>query len=186
MDLNWDVLFTCAFIIIARVVDVSLGTLRTVYTVGGHRFIAWSIGFVEILIWVIVVSKVIQSVDGNLLYAVCYAFGFALGTYVGITIERHLAIGDQVVRIFTRQGYEMAIRLRGEGFGVTEIDGRGKDGPISVLFIKTPRRRVGELQCLVQTLDAKAYYVIDDIRFAGPLQPTAQVPTGWRAVLKKK
>ena len=183
--MNWEVVITCLLIVLARMTDVSLGTLRTVFIVGGHRFVAWMIGFVEILIWVVVVSRVIANLD-NFYYALAYAFGFAMGTYIGMTIERRLAIGEQVVRIFSRQGEKLATVFRAAGFGVTVFDGRGKDGPIQLLFIELPRRKVPRLETWLEDLDPGCYYIVDDVRYAGVLRPTMQQTTGWRAILKKK
>jgi uncharacterized protein YebE (UPF0316 family) len=184
--MNWDVVLTCLVIIIARIADVSLGTLRTVFIVQGRRYTSWIIGFVEILIWVIVVSKVVEDMAENWVYAFSYATGFAIGTFVGMTIEHHLAVGEQVVRVFTRQGRKLATIVRTAGYGVTLFDGEGKDGPIQLLFIKIPRRKVPRLKVWLEDLDPQCYLIVDDVRFAGPLQPTSQVPTGWRAKAKKK
>ncbi len=183
--MNWEVAATCLVIILARVADVSLGTLRTVYIVNGRRFISWVIGFFEVLIWVVVVSKVIGDL-ANPLYMIAYAFGFAMGTYLGMTIEQRLAVGEQVVRIFSKRGDKLARVFRAAGFGVTVFDGRGMDGQIQLLFIELPRRKVPRLETWLEDLDPSAYYIIDDVRSAGPLRPTVHQPTGWRAILKKK
>ncbi len=184
--MNWDVILTCGLIIIARIADVSLGTLRTVFVVSGYRMISLVIGFFELLIWVVVVSKVIGTMGDNWLYSICYALGFALGTYIGMTVEQHLAVGEQVVRIFTRQGQKMATVFRAAGFGVTVFDGEGRDGPIQLLFIELPRRRMKRLETWLEDLDPHCFYIVDDIRFAGPLRPSMQQPTGWRSIMKKK
>jgi uncharacterized protein YebE (UPF0316 family) len=184
--MNWEVVLTCFLIVIARVADVALGTLRTVFIVNDQRLIAWVIGFIEVLIWVVVVSKVVDDLSEKPVYAVCYALGFALGTYLGMTVERRLAVGEQVVRIFTHNGRKLARIFRTAGFGVTLFDGEGMDGPIQLLFIEIPRRKVPRLKVWLEDLDPDCYYIIDDIRFAGPLHPTMLQPTGWRAVLKRK
>ncbi len=101
--MDGTVLVTCLGIIIARILDVSLGTIRTVFVVKGRRGISWVLGFFEVLIWILVVSKVIGNLSEPL-YAVSYAFGFATGNYVGITLEKWIAHGDQVVRVFTQEG----------------------------------------------------------------------------------
>jgi uncharacterized protein YebE (UPF0316 family) len=109
-----------------------------------------------------------------------------MGTYLGMTVERHLAVGEQVVRIFTRHGRKMATVFRAAGFGVTLFDGEGKDGPIQLLFIEVPRRKVPRLKTWLEDLDPNCYFIVDDVRFAGPLIPSSHTNTGWRAVLKKK
>ena len=179
------VLSTCLLIVLARIADVSLGTLRTVFVIGGRRYTSWVIGFIEVLIWVVVVSKVIHNLD-NWVYAVCYAFGFATGTFIGMTVEEHLALGQQVVRIFSRRGDDVAEALREAGYQVTVFDGRGRDGPVQLLFIGTARRRVSKVADLARSIDPGCFHIVDDIRVAGPLHPSIHLPTGWRAVMKRK
>jgi uncharacterized protein YebE (UPF0316 family) len=154
---------TCLAIIAARVCDVSLGTLRTISVVQGRRQFAPVLGFFEVLIWVFGVSQVVMNLQ-HPACAISYAFGFALGNFLGLTIERRLAMGEQVVRVFSHQGRSLAARLRGEGFRVTEIDGRGRDGPIQLLFIHTQRRQANRLAERVLAIDPACFYVIDDVR----------------------
>lgn len=180
-----DVVLTCGLIVLARMVDVSLGTLRTVFVVQGRGVVSFIIGFVEVLIWVVVVSKVVQNLDQPV-YAVSYATGFALGTFLGVRIEGRIAVGQQVIRIFTRKGAEMEAAMRDKDFFVTVFDGRGRDGPIQLMFVKISRRCAHKALSIAREVDPSSFCVVDDIRFGGPLQPSLQQPTGWRAVLKKK
>ncbi len=175
----------CALIIVARIADVSLGTLRTVSVVQGRRGVAWVLGFVEILIWVFAVSKVIQNLQQPA-YALSYALGFATGNYIGMTLERWLAFGEQVVRVFTRRGQEIATQLRLEGFPVTSFQGEGRDGPIEMLFIEVPRKKSCDIIQFAREKDPRCFYIVDDVRLASPAQIMLHQPTGWRAVLKKK
>ncbi|MFG0329650.1 MAG: DUF2179 domain-containing protein [Phycisphaerales bacterium] len=183
MDLQ--VILTCALIIIARLVDVSLGTLRTHCVVRGYRAISWVIGFVEVTVWVVVVSRVINSLD-NPWYVAAYAFGFATGNVLGINLDRRLAIGEQVLRVFSPQGKEMATTLRGEGVRVTVFHGEGMRGPVDMLFIQSKRKSISKLIRRVRDIDPKCFYIIDDVQFASQPLANPLQPTGWRAVLKKK
>lgn len=153
-------------IVVARVADVSLGTLRTVAVINGRRGAAWALGFVEVLIWVLVVSQVITTVRDSWVYAVAYAFGFATGNFIGITIEQFFAFGRQVVRVFTREGEAMATRMRESGFAVTEFEGRGREGPVTMLFIEVERRGAKAVADLARSVDAHCFYTIGDIREA--------------------
>lgn len=184
MDLT--LLVNCLLIVLARIADVSLGTLRTVAVFWGRRYLAWLLGFFEVLIWVLVVSRVIGLAQEKPVYAVFYAIGFASGNFIGITIERALAFGEQVVRIFTRLGDEMADALRAEEFGVTEFDGRGRDGPITQLFIQTKRKTVPALIARARQIDPSCYYVIDDVRTAGTASLSSQSPSAWSGVIKRR
>lgn len=180
-----EAILVCFLIIIARIADVSLGTIRTVSIVQGRRALAWGLGFAEILIWVFAVSKVITNL-GQPIFAVCYAFGFATGNYVGLTLERWLSMGRQGVRIFTRKGFEVADTLWAEGIPATVFEGEGRDDAVYELFISTPRRQVPHVTRRVRELDPECFYVIEDVRTASTAHPVPRQPTGWRAILKKK
>ena len=169
-----EVLLLSLAIVGARVLDVTLGTLRTVSVIHGRRAAAFGLGFVEVLIWVVVVGKVIGTVGENPWYAVAYALGFALGNYLGITLEGRFAFGKQVVRVFTRRGGEIAASLREQRIPVTEFDGRGKDGPIQMLFIELGRRDASRMLAKIRELDPHCYYVVDDIRLASLAGPASQ------------
>ena len=169
-----EVLLISLGIVGARILDVTLGTLRTVAVIHGRRAAAFGLGFIEVLIWVLVVSSVISTVKENAWYAVAYALGFATGNYLGITIEGRFAFGKQVVRIFTRHGAAVAAALRAEKLPVTEFEGRGKDGPISMLFIELGRRDALRMLAKIRALDPHCYYVVDDIRLASLAGPASQ------------
>jgi uncharacterized protein YebE (UPF0316 family) len=131
----------------------------------GRRLLATGLGFFEVLIWVMAVSKVVQNLNRPMI-AVSYAAGFACGNFVGLTIERWAAFGHQVVRVFSRQGEELAERLRTLGFRVTLFEGRGRDGPVHMLYAETERREVPKMLSASRAVDPRCYYVVDDIRVA--------------------
>jgi uncharacterized protein YebE (UPF0316 family) len=180
-----SVILTCLLIVAARITDVSLGTIRTINVVQGRRTLAVVLGFFEVLIWVLVVSHVISKIHEPV-YAIAYAIGFALGNYVGMTIEARLALGRQVVRIFTRMGPELAAEQRERGFRVTQFDGYGRDGPVQEIFIEIGRREAAKVVAHARELDPKCYYMVDDVRFVSSPHAQQQASTGWRAVLKRK
>ncbi len=183
MDIH--VIIYCLLIILARIADVSLGTLRTLFIVHGRRGVAFICSFFEVLIWIIVVSKVIANLKQPL-YAVSYAFGFALGTYVGMTVEGWLGKGQQVIRMFTRKGEQVVSGLRGKGFVVTQFEGTGKEGPISMLFLETQRRNVAQIVQFITSEDPDCFYIIDNVKLSSGKRVRYYTPTGWRAIFKKK
>jgi uncharacterized protein YebE (UPF0316 family) len=179
------VLLTCAAIVVGRVADVTLGTIRTVFVVHGRRGVACLLGFVELLIWVVVVSRVVHSLDKPI-YAVSYAGGFALGTFLGITVEGWFGAGDQVIRVFSRIGHQLVKDLRGQGYVVTQFDGTGKLGPISMLFLQAPRRKMRPVIEHVVRADPECFYIVDDVRLSSGRKVRFNPPTGWRALFRKK
>jgi len=178
-------ILTCVLICLGRAVDVTLGTLRTVFVVHGRRGVASVLGFCEVLIWVVVVSRVVQNLQQPY-YAVAYAFGFTLGTYVGITVEGWFGAGAQVIRVFTRRGPELVDTLRAGGYVVTQFEGAGREGPISLIFLQVPRRGMRPVVEQVLAVDPDCFYIVDDVRLSSGRKIRFQPPTGWRALFRKK
>ena len=154
-------------IFLARVTDVSLGTVRILVGFRGYRLLAACVGFCEAAIWVVAASKVIQNLDSWYL-VVAYAGGFATGNYVGITLERRLGFGMELARIISyRADVPLAQELTGRGWSVVELHGtRRNHEPVEVLYVVAPRRRMPELLALVRTLDDTAIYTVTDVKTA--------------------
>jgi uncharacterized protein YebE (UPF0316 family) len=169
-----------------RIVDVSLGTIRTIAVVQGRQIASVLIGFFEVLIWVLAVSQVIMNVHDNPLLAVAFAGGFATGNAVGIVLERRLAIGRCVLRFITTDlGETVAAAIRSAGHVVTTFEGRGNDGPRRLLYTTCPRREAGRLIELAKSIDPGLFFMVDRFSQSGNGGPLPHA-TGWRAVFKKK
>ncbi|NUQ67040.1 MAG: hypothetical protein HUU18_02015 [Phycisphaerales bacterium] len=191
--MTMTVLVTCLLIVLARVLDVSIGTLRTVMVVNARAWWAFFLGFVEVLIWITVVSRIITAMD-HWLYYVAYAMGFALGNYIGISVEQRLAFGTQVLRVFSRKAHELATALRATSLDndlppltVTEMEARGHLGPVGVLFLQVPRKHAKRVADHVVAIDPEAYYIIDDVRSASSASTrSADRLMTWRGLLNRK
>jgi uncharacterized protein YebE (UPF0316 family) len=146
-----------------RLCDVTLGTLRSVYVIRGDRRVAVPLAFVESLVWIIAISKIMKEVtDGNYYNMFAYAGGFACGTLIGMSLEKWIASGWILVRIITKEE-DLTAAIRSQDFGVTELQGEGRHGEQSVLFIVAPRRRGNELLELVRREDQDAFVTIDAV-----------------------
>ena len=174
------------FIILSRVVDVSLGTVRTIFVVRGHRFTAAVLGFFEVLVWVVTVSGVLVNI--NTIKLLSYAIGFALGNAVGIVIEQKIGVGTQLVMIISRRmPHSVAFALRMAGYIVTEVPARGGRTRVALCLVVTKRRQVPRVVELVNGADVSAQVAVHDVRATTLGVPdTPHVFTGWRAILKKK
>lgn len=152
-------------IFLARVADVSLGTLRTIFVFKGHRLWAAFLGFFEVLIWLYAAGQVIRHLDTWYL-AVAYAAGFAAGNVVGSWLEAKLAIGVELVRIL---GHDAQVgldhQLRDLGYEVASIHGMGSDTePVEILLIVERRRKVPGLLRTVASLDPSAVCTVNDVK----------------------
>lgn len=150
----------------ARIADVTLGTLRIIFTSRGKRNIAPLLGFVEVFIWIVVVGQIVKNVHSVTAY-VGYAAGFATGTYVGMKIEERLALGTLVLRIILAQGGdEMAQRLRASGYGVTIVNGEGATGPVKLLYTIIKRKDLPVVSEIIHSVSPKAFFSVEEVRSA--------------------
>lgn len=157
-------------IFLARVVDVSLGTFRTIVVFRGHRILASLIGFFEIGIWLLAAAQVLTNLDQWYL-GLAYASGFAVGNYVGMSIETRFAIGNELIRCISFNRDVLAGKLRGEGYKVVSFDGdMGESYPVELLLIIEKRRNVAAVIRLIKELDETAVYSVSDVKsvYEGP------------------
>lgn len=153
-----------ALIFALRVSDMTLDTLRVLFVMRGRKSIAWLLGFFQSLIFVLAISSVLQNL-GNPLNIAGYAAGFATGTVAGMIIEARLAIGHIHLRIISsRHGSAVASRLREEGFAVTEIPARGKDGTVTILNLSVLRKGVNRVHQITHEVDQEAFVTAEEIR----------------------
>lgn len=158
-----------------RVTDVSIGTVRTLFTIRGRRAVAGLLGVIESGIFIFAISRVLSSAGQDPIKMIGYACGFATGTMLGITIERWIASGAVLVRVISpRHAVRLRASLLNEGFGVTGVRGEGRDGEVMILFIVAPRRRGKQVIRLVQDLDPEAFITVEPVAQAiGGFIPSA-------------
>ncbi len=163
--LYFDYIILPLLIFLARITDVSLDTIRVIMVSKGYRRLAPYIGFFQVLIWIITITRIMENLDNWLTY-VGYAAGFAMGTYVGMRIEERIALGYELLRIITRADAEDLVRtLRERGYSVTISNGQGRDGEVGILFLILKRKVIGEVVELVKQFNPHAFYTIEDVRF---------------------
>jgi len=160
---SWVILPILIFF--ARIADVTIGTMRIVLVSRGHKYIAPLLGFCEVMIWLVALTKIMKNLANPITY-VAYGAGFAMGTYIGITLEERLAMGMCVVRIITgKEAHDLVKKLRNEGYGVTVIDAEGNSGEVSVFYSVIRRACLPGFVKIIKDYNPKAFYTIEDVRF---------------------
>lgn len=159
-----EALLGYALIFMARVVDVSMATTRTLMVVQGRRLQAAAIGFFEVGIYVTALGKVVSSLD-NPLNLLAYCAGFAAGNFVGITIENKIAMGNLSAQIILKSSSESDLvdALRFNGFGVTILEAQGIEGPRDILNVVLNRKDMQKLKSVVDMIDSNAFITINNI-----------------------
>lgn len=151
-------------IMLARICDVSIGTMRVIFVSKGYRKLAAFLGFIELLVWLVVGRQVLVKSD-NVLHFVAYAGGFGLGNYIGMVIEDKMSIGIVMVRVILRKESETLLNFFKEHeFGYTIVDGHGAQGAVKVLFSVIQRQDVAEVIHALEIFNPKAFYSIEDVR----------------------
>jgi uncharacterized protein YebE (UPF0316 family) len=146
-----------------RICDVSIGTVRVIYTIRGNRVASAVLGFLESLIWIFAISRAMKYVN-NPLSMIGWAGGFSAGTVLGITLERWIATGHILMRVISLEKAE-ALRdaLRNAAVGVTAVPAEGRGGALMILFAVAPRKRGKEMIKLVKEIDPNAFITVDPV-----------------------
>ena len=169
-------------IFLARILDVSLGTLRIVLVARGLRAVSSVLGFFEVFIWLLAISQIVQNLTSITNY-IAYAAGFAAGTYVGMTIERALSLGRVLVRvIMPREAADLIMYLIARDYRVTHVPAEGINGPVTIIFTIVRRSRLKDVLSVIRKFDPNAFYTVEDIRMASD-QATAHSGRGGRRLL---
>jgi uncharacterized protein YebE (UPF0316 family) len=153
-----------ALIFLARLIDVTLATLRHILVFRGARKLVPALGFVEVLVWLVAMTQVINNLT-NVASYLAWAAGFSAGTWVGMVLEGKLAFGHQLVRIVTSSdATELVRRLRQHHYGVTVVSASGGNGPVEVILIAVARSRSGHLADAIRRFDPTLFFTIEDVR----------------------
>jgi uncharacterized protein YebE (UPF0316 family) len=166
--MNVDALFASPWgallIFCLRIIDVSCDTMRVIFAIRGKRVIAASLGFIQALVWIFAVANAVKHLN-SVLHVLGYAGGYAMGTYIGVSLERMIAYGVATVRIVTkRAGLGIAAALREQGYGVTESHGVGRDGAVEVLNSVVQRRHLDDVLAVITALDEEAFVTVEEPR----------------------
>jgi uncharacterized protein YebE (UPF0316 family) len=153
-------LLGAAAIFLARVCDVSIGTVRAIYTIRGQKGVSVALGFLESLIFISAISGVLAGAMSPP-KMIAYAGGFACGILVGLMVEGRIASGWWVIRVIGGGTTELAGKLREAGHAITELEGRGKDGPVVILLAVVRRRRAKPLMSLIRREAPKAVVTVE-------------------------
>jgi uncharacterized protein YebE (UPF0316 family) len=152
-------------IFVARIADVSLGTIRVIFISRGLKYFAALMGFFEILIWLLAIGQIMKNLSNPACY-IAYAGGFAMGSFVGIWIAEKLSLGVVLIRVVTKKdASELVEHLKSADYGVTSVDGHGATGQVKVVFTILPRREVKRVADLINKFNPQAFYSIEEVGF---------------------
>ena len=155
-------------IFFARIIDVSIGTVRLIFVSKGLKNISAVLGFFEIFIWIVVVSKIMSGATQTIYYF-AYAAGFAAGTYVGMKLEDKLSVGKVVIRIITQRNSDSLIKaLKDSHHPITLLNGTGKKGKVKVILSIINKKDLKKITEMIYKHNPNAFYSVEDIRYVNP------------------
>ncbi len=180
---SWVILPILVFF--ARIIDVTLGTLRIIFVSRGKRNLAPILGFFEVLVWIVVVAQIVNNLQAWVSY-VAYAAGFATGTYIGLTLENRLALGMMAVRTISPNAHKFVQPLRDAGYGVTELKGEGTTGQVNVVYTVIRRKDLDKVIHIIRSVTPKAFVSVEEIQSAREgIFPRGKAPGIWEMLTIK-
>ena len=161
---TWVILPVLIFL--ARIGDVSIGTLRLIFISRGFKFYAPLLGFFEVIIWLLAIGQIMQHLDNFMCY-LAYGLGFATGNFIGIILDEKLSLGTVLVRIIPKKDpAELINRLRAEKFGASLVDIEGMTGKLKMIFAIIKRQDLKEVMAIVSDHNPNAFVTIEDVKTA--------------------
>jgi len=153
-------------IFIARIMDVTLGTLRFIFISKGYRKLAPLLGFFEVLIWLLAIREVMVNLR-NIACFLAYGGGFATGNYIGMWVEEKLSIGMVLVRVVLRKDTPKLIEfMKKNNYGFTLVEGEGTQGGVKILFSILKRKNLNRMLYAISTYNPNTFYTVESIKEA--------------------
>ena len=153
-------------IFLARIIDVSIGTLRVIFVAKGYRLYAPILGFFEVVIWLLAIRQIMNHINNPMCY-LGYGLGFAVGNYIGIRLDERLSLGTVLVRVVPKfDTTELSEHLRRAGFGASLVDIEGMSGKLKMIFAIAKRKDLDELMAIVREHNPQAFVTVEDVKTA--------------------
>jgi uncharacterized protein YebE (UPF0316 family) len=166
-------------IFLARIMDVSINTIRIIYVLGGRRVTATMLGFFESFIWLMAIRQIFEHLDNWVCY-IAYPGGFAMGILVGMMIEERIAYGKVIVRIITSKDVKNFISyLEVHQLRYTRVNTVGAEGPESLVFTVLEREKLESLLLTMKEILPTAFYTVEKVNRAAESGTVVQESTRW-------
>ena len=160
----WGIIIVPLLIFLARIGDVSIGTIRIIFVSKGFRYLAPLLGFFEVFIWLLAMTKILQNLD-RWYYYLAYCAGFATGNFIGILLEEKIAIGYAALRLITKKpAHDLIKALQNQGFGVTYQSAEGSTGLVHVVYTIVKRSELNSVVTIINEFNPRAFYTVEEVK----------------------
>ena len=161
----------CLLVCAAKIIEITIQSLKTCMMVRGQRLKAACLGFVECMIWGLVISTIISTLGDNLLLLLFYCGGYAMGLFLGSTIEGKIALGTSNLQLIANDENTKLIiaYLRYNKRGYTVFSGQGSTDKMNMILIVLARRDMKRvLRDIRKLCDNRVFVVASDVsKYAG-------------------
>mgnify|MGYP004614988543 CR=1 FL=1 len=158
-----NLFFMCLKIFFARLIDVSLGTFRTINTVKGKDLYAALIGLVEITVWFLVVKEALSTDNNSAFIVLSYSLGFSIGTYIGGKISKiFIKTTLEVQVILSNKNDELVNEIKRNGYGISVLDIQGNK---YMLYIEIKDHSLNKLKSIINKYDKRAFIVVQETKY---------------------
>ena len=161
----------CFIVCAAKIIEITIQSLKTCMMVKGQRLKAAGLGFIECTIWGLVISTIIGTLGDNLFLLAFYCVGYATGLFLGSTLENKIALGTSSLQLIANDEYTAKIidYLQQNSRGYTVFEGHGSTDKMNMIFIVLPRREMPKaLKEIRNACDNKVFVVASDVsKYAG-------------------
>ena len=151
----------------ARILDVSLGTIRTIIMVKGNSLKCAFIAFFEVFVWFIVAREALNTEHISLWIAISYSAGYATGTYIGSKLSNIFIKGNTTCQVITSKATKHNIKLlRDKGYALTILDIKDYYDGIKkkMLLIEINNTKIKELSKLIRKIDNNAFITFSETK----------------------
>ena len=164
-------ILVCCIVCAAKIIEITIQSLKTCMMVKGERIKAAGLGFLECVIWGLVISTIIGTLGDDLFLLFFYCIGYAAGLFLGSTIEGKIALGTSNLQLIANDESTAKIKtyLKEKGRGYTVFEGNGSVDKMNMIFIVLPRREATKLLREIRRIcDGKVFVVASEVsKYAG-------------------
>lgn len=161
----------CFIVCLAKIIEITIQSLKTCMMVKGERLKAAGLGFIECVIWGLVISTIIGTLGDNIFLLFFYCIGYATGLFLGSTIENKIALGTSNLELIANDDSteKITVYLKTHDMGYTVFDGRGSQDKMNMIFIVLPRKETPRvLKEIKRVCDNKVFVVASEVsKYAG-------------------
>jgi len=161
----------CLIVCAAKIVEITIQSLKTCMMVKGQRFKAACLGFTECTIWGLVISTIIGTLGDNLFLLLFYCVGYATGLFLGSTLESKIALGTSNLELIANDDSTEKITayLKENGRGYAVFDGYGSTDKMNMIFVVLPRKETPKvLKDIRRVCDNKVFVAVSEVsKYAG-------------------